>query len=295
MTNYRIIFFGTEDFSANSLVALINSGYNISAVITKPDQPKGRGHKISEPLVKTIATKHDIPVWQPSRLSEITEDIIKLQPVAGVLVSYGKIIPQNIINLFTPGIINVHPSLLPRYRGPSPIESAILNQDHETGVTIMQLSAEMDAGPIYIQQSINLDGTETKPTLYNKLSEIGNNLLTSNLPKMLDNTLTPIPQDDNLATYCSLLTKQDSCLDPTKLTASEAEARVRAFLDYPRTKITLGDTDTIITMAHTSNFATSKLSIKFKDDNYLVIDELIAPSGKKMTADAYLRGHKLQN
>ncbi len=102
-----------------------------------------------------------------------------------------------------------------------------------------------------------------------------------------------IPQDDNLATYCSLLTKQDSYLDPAKLTASEAEARVRAFLDYPRTKITLGDTDTIITMAHTSNFATSKLSIKFKDDNYLVIDELIAPSGKKMTAQAYLRGHEI--
>ena len=133
----RIIFFGTEEFCAISLQALINSGFNVAAVVTKPDSKKGRGQKLVPPTVKLIAQKHNIPVWQPKRLSEITENIRQLQPVSGVLVSFGKIIPSSIIDLFSPGIINVHPSKLPTYRGPSPIESAILNGDGQTGVSLM--------------------------------------------------------------------------------------------------------------------------------------------------------------
>ena len=224
----RIIFFGTEAFSADALRALIASNFNVVAVVTKPDQPKGRGHKLTEPLVKTIAREHDIPVWQPTKLADVAEQITSLQPVAGVLVSYGKIIPQSIIDLFTPGIINVHPSLLSRYRGPSPIEAAIIHHDNQTGVTIMQLSAAMDAGPIYAQRIIPLDHTETKPALYATLSRIGNQLLVDTLPDILSGALTPTPQNDADATYCSLLSKQDGLLDPADLTAVQAEARVRA-------------------------------------------------------------------
>lgn len=290
MTN-RIIFFGTETFSAESLKALIDANFNIVAVVTKPDQPKGRGHKLTEPIVKTIARQHNIPVWQPTKLADITDQITALQPVTGVLVSYGKIIPQSIIDLFTPGIINVHPSLLPKYRGPSPIESAIMNRDDSTGITIMQLSAAMDAGPIYAQQTIPLNGTETKSDLYDKLSDIGNQLLTTTLPSILDETLAPTSQNDTLASYCSLLTKQDGLLDPSKLTADQAEAHVRAFVGFPRTRIQTNDRTLIVTRAHTSDTTENALSIQFADGHYLTPDELIAPSGKKMTAEAFLRGH----
>lgn len=287
----RIIFFGTEAFSADALRALIASNFNVVAVVTKPDQPKGRGHKLTEPLVKTIAREHDIPVWQPTKLADVAEQITSLQPVAGVLVSYGKIIPQSIIDLFTPGIINVHPSLLPRYRGPSPIEAAIIHHDNQTGVTIMQLSAAMDAGPIYAQRIIPLDHTETKPALYATLSRIGNQLLVDTLPDILSGALTPTPQNDADATYCSLLSKQDGLLDPADLTAVQAEARVRAFLGFPRTRLPLGDQTLIITRAHVSKTAETPLSVQFSDGNYLIPDELIAPSGKTMPAEAFLRGH----
>ncbi len=287
----RIIFFGTEAFSADALRALIASNFNVVAVVTKPDQPKGRGHKLTEPLVKTIAREHDIPVWQPTKLADVAEQITSLQPVAGVLVSYGKIIPQSIIDLFTPGIINVHPSLLPRYRGPSPIEAAIIHHDNQTGVTIMQLSAAMDAGPIYAQHIIPLDHTETKPALYATLSHIGNQLLIDTLPVILSGALTPTPQNDADVTYCSLLSKQDGLLDPADLTAVQAEARVRAFLGFPRTRLPLGDQTLIITRAHVSKTAETPLSVQFSDGNYLAPDELIAPSGKTMTAEAFLRGH----
>ena len=287
----RIIFFGTEAFSADALRALIASNFNVVAVVTKPDQPKGRGHKLTEPLVKTIAREHDIPVWQPTKLADVAEQITSLQPVAGVLVSYGKIIPQSIIDLFTPGIINVHPSLLPRYRGPSPIEAAIIHHDNQTGVTIMQLSAAMDAGPIYAQRIIPLDHTETKPALYATLSRIGNQLLIDTLPDILSGALTPTPQNDADATYCSLLSKQDGLLDPADLTAVQAEARVRAFLGFPRTRLPLGDQTLIITRAHVSKTAETPLSVQFSDGNYLIPDELIAPSGKTMPAEAFLRGH----
>ncbi len=287
----RIIFFGTEAFSADALRALIASNFNVVAVVTKPDQPKGRGHKLTEPLVKTIAREHDIPVWQPTKLADVAEQITSLQPVAGVLVSYGKIIPQSIIDLFTPGIINVHPSLLSRYRGPSPIEAAIIHHDNQTGVTIMQLSAAMDAGPIYAQRIIPLDHTETKPALYATLSRIGNQLLVDTLPDILSGALTPTPQNDADATYCSLLSKQDGLLDPADLTAVQAEARVRAFLGFPRTRLPLGDQTLIITRAHVSKTAETPLSVQFSDGNYLIPDELIAPSGKTMPAEAFLRGH----
>ena len=289
----RIIFFGTEAFSADALRALIASNFNVVAVVTKPDQPKGRGHKLTEPLVKTIAREHDIPVWQPTKLADVAEQITSLQPVAGVLVSYGKIIPQSIIDLFTPGIINVHPSLLSRYRGPSPIEAAIIHHDNQTGVTIMQLSAAMDAGPIYAQRIIPLDHTETKPALYATLSRIGNQLLVDTLPDILSGALTPTPQNDADATYCSLLSKQDGLLDPADLTAVQAETRVRAFLGFPRTRLPLGDQTLIITRAHVSKTAETPLSVQFSDGNYLIPDELIAPSGKTMPAEAFLRGHSL--
>jgi len=291
-TSNRIIFFGTETFSLTALTGLIEAGYNIVAVVTKPDSKQGRGHQLVSPPVKILAEKHNIPVWQPAKLKGITEDIKTLQPVTGVLVSYGKIIPQSTIDLFTPGIINVHPSLLPKYRGPSPIESAILNGDDKTGVTIMQLSAEMDAGPLYVAKEYPLSGNETQPELYQALATVGTNLLLEVLPRILAGELQPTPQDDSQASYCQLLAKADGQLNPQETTATEAERRVRAYLRFPRTRLTILGQDIIVTKAHTSPNQKAPLNVAFSDGYYLSIESLTAPSGKTMSAEAFLKGYK---
>jgi len=287
-----IIFFGTEEFSLASLQALITAGYHIAAVITKPDSKKGRGHQLTPPSVKVLADQYNIPVWQPIKVTEINQQIKALHtPVTGVLVSYGKIIPQSTIDLFTPGIINVHPSLLPKYRGPSPIESAIINGDTQTGVTIMQLSAAMDAGPTYAVQIHPLTGNETRPELYRTLASIGAKLLIETLPSVLDSTLKPEPQNDADATYCSLLQKSDAVLPLHELTAIEAERRIRAHLGFPKSKVMIGDNPVILTKAHVSDQQKTPLDLICRDGAFLSIDELIAPSGRLMNAADFLRGY----
>ena len=293
-TSKPILFFGTEDFSTRYLEALIADGYDIRAVVTKPDSPRGRGHKLTSPLVKQTADSHGIDVWQPNKLSDIEESIRQIGDVAAVLVSYGKIIPSSIINLFTPGIINVHPSLLPKYRGPSPIESAIANGDRETGVSIMKLEAAMDAGPVYSQIRVALTGKETKPSLYESLGATGVTELLKQLPDILDSTLPPVPQDESSATYCQLLTKQDGRIDPATISAHKAEAMVRAYLGFPKTRIDLLGRSVIVTKAHVTEQTEtppSPLTVRCSDGLYLSIDELIAPSGKLMSGESFLRGY----
>lgn len=286
-----IIFFGTESFSLTALTGLIEAGYSIAAVVTKPDSRKGRGQQLLAPSVKVIAEKHNIPVWQPEKLSDIASDIKALQPIAGVLVSYGKIIPQSIIDLFTPGIINVHPSLLPKYRGPSPIESAILGGDNLTGVTIMQLSAKMDAGPTYAIKEYSLKGTEDRLELYHALADVGTDLLLETLPHILEGDLSPNVQDDSKAVYCQLLQKSDAWLKPDEVSAIEAERHARAYLGFPKTKLNILNQDIIITKAHVSSEKKSPLDIICRDGAFLSIDELIGPSGRTMSSEAFLNGY----
>lgn len=286
----KIVFFGTENFSLDSLVALVENDFDIVAVVTKPDQPKGRGHKLTAPAVKTYALDHNIPVWQPAKLSEIKQPLLDLGPITGVLVSYGKIIPQSIIDLFTPGIINLHPSLLPRYRGPTPIESAIYNGDQSTGVSIMRLSAAMDAGPVYYQHKQRLTGSETQPMLYDTLGRIGAAKLVETLPSIIGGQLEAVDQDDSKASYCRLLYKSDSLLVPADQTAVQAERKVRAHLVYPKTKYQIADHLVTITKAHVSSQAKSPLDIACQTD-FLSIDELVAPSGRTMSAQDFLRGY----
>jgi methionyl-tRNA formyltransferase len=289
-TSAKIVFFGTEDFSLVALAGLIDAGYHIAAVVTKPDSKKGRGQRLIPPAVKVLALQHDIPVWQPVKLAEIRDELQALAPATGVLVSYGMIIPQSIIDIFTPGIINVHPSLLPKYRGPSPIESAIKNGDTKTGVTIMQLSAKMDAGPIYTAQEYPLSGSETRPELYATLAALGTDLLIRVLPTIIDGSL-PVPQNDDKATYCSLLKKADAWLDATSLTAVQAERLVRAYLGFPKSKLTVAGHIVVVTKAHVTTIQKTPLDIGCQDGEFLSIDELVAPSGRHMNGDAFLRGY----
>ena len=243
--------------------------------------------------VKTYAIAHNIPVLQPTKLKDIADDIKALGSPLGILVSYGRIIPESIIELFTPGIINVHPSLLPIYRGSSPIESAIAHRDSKTGVTIMQLAKEMDAGPIYTQAPYALDGTETKPELYTVLFTLGTNLLISALPNIISGDLQPTPQDEQTASYCSLLSKQDGELDLTTLTPGEAEARVRAYLGYPRSRLHVGPYSVIVTKAHGVMTKNTPLDLECANGAFLTVDELVAPSGKTMSGADFLRGYSL--
>ncbi|HUC96389.1 MAG TPA: methionyl-tRNA formyltransferase [Candidatus Saccharimonadales bacterium] len=287
-----IVFFGTDDFSLITLENLVGSGYKVIAVVTKPDSKTGRGQQIEMPAVKEYALKNNIEVWQPEKVSEINNRIISLNTaVTGVLVSYGRIIPDQTLNLFTPGIINIHPSLLPKYRGPSPIESTIKNGDSITGVSVMQLTSKMDAGPVYGQIVHELSGTETRMDLRKTLARAGAMTLITLLPDILDNSIQPTPQNDDDASYCNLLTKNDSTLAPDEMTAVEAERRVRAFLDFPRTRMDIFGHNVVITKTHVSSNQKSPLDIKFKDSNYLSIDELVAPSGNKITGREFINGY----
>ncbi|OGL21616.1 methionyl-tRNA formyltransferase [Candidatus Saccharibacteria bacterium RIFCSPHIGHO2_01_FULL_45_15] len=300
-----IVFFGTEDFSFLTLKALVQSGYSISAVVTKPDSRQGRGQKLTPPKVKVYAEQHSIDVWQPIKLTAITEKIKALGSPVGVLVSYGKIIPQSVIDLFTPGIINIHPSLLPVYRGPSPVESAILNGDNQTGVSIMLLSADMDAGPVYVQKPLTLTGNEQIQQLYDSLGQIGIDLLVKHLPSILSCTLLPTAQKAEAATYCHLISKTDGVIN-WQQSATIIERKVRAYQNWPKTRTKIGSAEVIITSAHvqakhgaqpgtieTCDEQAGILSIA-TGDGILVLDT-IQPVGKKeMPVKAFLAGYKSQ-
>lgn len=298
-----IVFFGTEDFSLTSLQALIDAGYPVVAVVTKPDMQKGRGHKLTPPPVKLLAQQYAIPVLQPMKLHQVAVDIAKLDHPIGVLVSYGKIIPQSIIDLFAPGIINVHPSLLPLYRGPSPIESAILHGATRTGVSIMKLSAAMDAGPVYRQITCDLSGSETAEQLYEILGSKGAELLVELLPAITDGTLAPTGQDDASATYCRLIDKADSTIDWNK-TATAIERQIRAYHHWPQSRTSIGAVEVIITAAEVfpAHLHKPAGTVEITDDQLLVYAsdtairiKSIKPVGKKeMPVQAFLAGYRTQ-
>lgn len=298
-----IVFFGTEDFSLGTLEALINAGQPIAAVVTKPDSPQGRGQRLAPPPVKVLAAQHSIPVWQPRALRDIAPALKKLNQPLGVLVSYGKIIPQAIIDLFTPGIINIHPSLLPKYRGPSPIESAILHGDTKTGVSIMQLSAAMDAGLVYTRQEIDLNGHETAQDLYTLLGTLGTQKLLEILPSIADGTLLPTSQNDAEATYCHLIKKTDGQIDWT-MPAAHIERQIRAYHIWPQCRTTLGSVDVIVGETNIASVISAKspgtveilnnqLYVHASDAALLI--KTVKPLGKKeMPVQAFLSGYRSQ-
>ena len=293
----RLVFFGNERLVSGMncsttpvLRGLIDSGYDIAAVVSHHSDTKSRNARPLE--VAAVARDYNIPIYTPNKPSEITDILRSLDADAAILVAYGRIIPQSLIDIFPRGIINLHPSTLPRYRGPTPIESAILNGDVETGVSIMQLSAGMDSGPVYSQTVVKLNGTESKFALGEQLAQIGASMILEILPSILDGSLVPVPQDENAATYCQLFDKSDSLLDPSKLTALEAERKVRAHLGYPKTRHYIDGRPVIITAAHISDVNKTILDVVCSDKNVLSIDQLISHNGKLMDAASYLNGYQ---
>ncbi|MBI2640529.1 MAG: methionyl-tRNA formyltransferase [Candidatus Sungbacteria bacterium] len=234
----RIIFWGTMDVAVPTLEALLKNGYKVVAVVSTPDQPAGRKQILTPTPVKAFAQKHKIPVFQPENLKD--ENFKKELPEADlyVLVAYGKIIPKSILERPRLGILNGHPSLLPRWRGPSPIQSTILNGDTEAGVTIFLTDELMDHGPILLQRKLQITNDKlqkmTNPELHKMLAELRVELFMEVIPKWLKDEITPIPQDDAKTTYCKILKKDDGRID-WKKPAEHIERMVRAFNPWPGT------------------------------------------------------------
>lgn len=288
----QLVFFGTEDYSATVLDNLLGAGIAIEAVITKPDLKKGRGQKLQAPAVKTIAENYNVTVYQPENLTQMRDAIAQTSRFGAILVSFGKIIPQDIIDSFELGIINLHPSLLPKYRGPSPIESAIYNGEQLTGVSIMTLNDKMDAGAIYAQAPVEITPATTASQLYQQTAQLGSKLLIQILPQIIAGKLSPEPQDDTQATYCSLLTKAQGWLNPEKSSADQLVNQIRAYNVFPKSRLEIYDQICIIIDASADSQPTSPLNFECVDGQFLNIHQLIAPSGKTMTATAFINGYK---
>jgi len=285
-----LVFFGTEDFSLPALQALIEKGWPVSAVVTKPDTKRGRGQLLASPAVKNLAESNGIEILQPEKMADTAGRLAQIGADWAVLVSYGKIIPADIIDIFKGGIINIHPSLLPKYRGPSPIEAAILNGDSRTGVSLMKLTPKMDAGGVYVQQTVELSGSETKPELYDRLSQMGAALLIDNLEEIIGGRLEAIEQNEAEASYTKLLAKSDGDIDWTDK-AVDIERKIRAFQGYPKTRALVFDQPVIILKARVANSLSGGELVMQCGDGFIEIQELIAPSGRTMSGGDFKRGY----
>lgn len=301
-----IIFFGTEDYSGIVLEKIVSAGWPIHAVVTKPDFKSGRGQELTAPKVKTLALANDIAVWQPAKLDDIRDSITESKCDIAVLVAFGKIIPQWMLDMFPGGIINVHPSLLPLWRGPAPVEFAILNGDKKTGVSIMRLTAGMDAGPVYLQQEVKLDGSETKTELYNRLFTLGGQILVESLDMIIHGEIRPKEQAEHLATYSKMIKKEDGKLDLINKTAEELDREIRAYQGWPKSYTKLGKVDAAITSASVVPSDLTPGEIEVVDDgNFIALFIYckhgnldvgkLQPAGKKeMNVREFLSGYKNQ-
>ncbi len=234
-TRRRAIFFGTSDFAVPSLRSLSDDPrFDVVAVVTQPDRPVGRHATITPPPVKIAATERNGEIFQPEKLMELKDRL----PAADVfvVVSYGKILPQWLIELSSHGIVNVHGSLLPRWRGASPIQAAIAAGDEMTGVTIMQIDAELDHGPILATAEEPIRPDDTGGSLHDRLAELGAKILPDTLAGFLDGTITPQDQEHDLATFCRTLKREGGKLD-TSRSAVESERKIRAYSPWPGTYI----------------------------------------------------------
>ena len=231
----RLVFMGTPIFAVPVLADLTGQdGFEIAGVYTPPDRPAGRGRRSQASPVKEFALEHDLPVYQPASLrsAEAQAELATLAPDAIIVAAYGKLLPTPVLELPPLGCLNIHPSLLPRHRGPSPVASAILEGDQVTGVTLMLLNEGMDTGPLIAQTEYPLNGTETAEGLTTTLFEIGGTLLQASLPRWQTGELKATPQDDSLATVTRKLERADGLAD-WALTAEELERRARAFTPWP--------------------------------------------------------------
>lgn len=230
----RIVFAGTPEFAAAHLQTLLQAGLNIVAVYTQPDRPAGRGHRLTPSAVKTLALQHDIPVYQPQtlRAAEAQDELAALKADLLVVVAYGLILPQAVLDMPRLGCINSHASLLPRWRGAAPIQRAIEAGDSETGVTVMQMEAGLDTGPMLLKSHTPIQSGDTGGSLHDRLADIGPPTVLQAIEGLAAGTLQGELQDDSLATYAHKLGKADARIDWAR-PARELALMIRAFNPWP--------------------------------------------------------------
>jgi methionyl-tRNA formyltransferase len=231
----KVVFMGSPDFALGTLRAL-HENYPVAGVVTQPDRAAGRGRELKPPAVKKLALELKIPIMQPERLSqpEAMDQLRGWAPDVIVVAAFGQILKPDVLDLPEFGCINVHASLLPRWRGAAPINAAILHGDEETGVTIMRMDAGLDTGPILAQRSVRIEADETAGSLFETLSRLGADLLIETLPGIISGAIKPRPQPEEGATYAGMIKKQEGKLDFSQ-PAVELERKVRAFNPWPGT------------------------------------------------------------
>lgn len=298
-----IVFMGTPAFSAPILESLITNGYEVLAAVTQPDRPVGRKHVLTPSPVKEVALAHDIPVLQPEKLSGSpeAEKVVTLAPDLIVTAAFGQFLPKKVLAAAKIAAINVHASLLPKYRGGAPIQYAVLNGEAETGVTIMKMVMKMDAGDILRQQAIPITADDDNGTLFAKLSQVGEKLLLATLPDLLAGKITPQPQDESQVTFSPTIKpgEEQITLD---MSAAAIDYKVRALRPQPGAFVKIGGQRTklwqVQPTAETTALAAGQVAVISKHqlgiaaaEHKVFYIEEIQPAGKaKMNITAYLNG-----
>jgi methionyl-tRNA formyltransferase len=237
----RVIFAGTPEFALASLRAIVEAGIRPIAVLTQPDRPAGRGRRLTPSPVKKYALAQELDVLQPATLKdpEVLSMLADLEPDVMIVAAYGLLLPQAVLDIPVHGCINVHASLLPRWRGAAPIQAAILAGDAETGVSLMRMEAGLDTGPVYVSAAIPIVATATAGDVHDQLAELGGRLLVEHWPALMDGSLEPIPQDEAAATYAGKIRPANAVLDWTR-PASELQRTVRAYNPVPGARFEFG-------------------------------------------------------
>jgi methionyl-tRNA formyltransferase len=302
----RIVFMGTPAFAVPSLAALLTSQHSVAGVVTQPDRPKGRGHELAASPIKQLAMRHKIPILQPLKMKDpaFLNALSAWQPDLIVVTAFGRILPKVILDLPPHGCINVHASLLPKYRGAGPIQWAIIKGERETGITTMLMDEGMDTGAILLQERTAITPDDTAGTLSSKLADIGGRLLIDTLARIQNSTVTPKPQDQSQATMAPLLKKEDGLLDWT-LSALDLANRVRGLFPWPGAYTYLGEDRWVVLKASvldrsgatvppgTIVDATKEGLAVATGDGVLRIMEFQAANSRRMSVAQYLAGHTL--
>ncbi len=307
MTKISIIFFGTGDFATVILQGLINNPLvKVELVITQPDKPVGRKQELQLPPVKLLAQKHGLQIEQPEKLqrSLVGANLLGMTKKIdlNIVVDYGLLIPQNIIDIPKHGSINIHPSLLPLYRGPSPIQSVLINGESQTGVSIMLIDAKMDHGPILAQKTLNIEPDDTYTTLHAKAAKMASEMLLNTIPAYVDGKISPKPQDDKKATFCKILKREDGLVDFNK-TAQEIYNQYRGLTPWPGIYIEVKNQRLKLLRIKPSEAKIENKIVVYKDEKIFIgcnsgcieILELQMEGKKPMKAKDFINGYKQLN
>ena len=302
-----MVFFGTPQFAVPSLEHLIASRHQVVGVVTQPDRPRGRGQKVTDAPVKMTAVQHGITVYQPARLRdpEVADTLRGWGPDLGVVAAYGKIIPEEVLNLPRLGMINVHASLLPKYRGAAPVQRAVMAGDTETGITIMRMVKALDAGGMFAKATRPIDPNETSDTVERDLAAIGATLLLRVIDDIMAGVAVEVPQDDSRSTYASKITKDEGLIDWAR-PALEIHNRVRGLYPWPHAYSYLDNERVILLRSQVESQPTSEppgtvvdtaggvLRVATGDGGCLGVTELQPEGRRAMPARDYLAGHPIR-